>query len=294
MLLWREKQLLQQCRKDSSGLETKYGLFTSHISHRKSMRFPRAVVPSLFTTLNMFCGFLSITYSVKGDFTNAAIFIFLGSLFDAFDGLMARLTKSASKFGVEFDSLSDIVTFGVAPSFMMYQMEFVSWGSLGLLISALPMICGGIRLARFNVQLSGFDKDYFNGLPIPAQAAILCSYVLTDMDTVLQPIGLGREQILAPLVMVVSLIMVSTIKYDTLPKFTSRDIQAHPVRFTFVLFAALAIIFTKGKALFPVFIFYLLFGIVRWSITCVKKWNSDELDDEEEEEAMAEPTHSNH
>jgi len=252
------------------------------------MRITRAVVPNMFTTLNMFCGFLSITYSVKNDVMNAVIFILLGAVFDSLDGVMARLTKSSSKFGVEFDSLSDVVTFGVAPSFLVYQYQFNTWGSLGLLISSLPMICGGIRLARFNVQLSGFDKDYFNGMPIPAQAAIVCSFLATDFEKLFPSLNLQKSELLAPLVIAVSLIMISTIKYDTLSKFTKRDVQLHPVKFTFVTFAALIIIFTKGAALFPVFVLYLLSGIIRWTVTFFKKLRTAAFEDEEDEEDESE------
>jgi CDP-diacylglycerol--serine O-phosphatidyltransferase len=248
------------------------------------MRITRAVVPSLFTTLNMFCGFLSMTYSMKNDVLNAVIFILLGALFDSLDGVMARLTKSSSKFGVEFDSLSDVVTFGVAPSFLLYQYQFSSWGSFGVLISSLPMICGGIRLARFNVQLSGFEKEYFTGLPIPAQAAIVCSFLATDFESLFPMLTISKSEFLTPLVLFVSLAMISTIRYDTLPKFTPRDIKLHPAKFTIVTFATLIIIFTKGNALFPVFVLYLLSGIIRWLVTFFKHLRTSALEEEEDDE----------
>ena len=127
------------------------------------MKITRAVVPSLFTTLNVFCGFLSIVSTHHGQITNAAIFIILAAVFDTLDGMMARITRSSSQFGVELDSLADVVSFGAAPSFMIYRAELSAWANWGLLISALPLIFGAIRLARFNVQLVGFDKEYFNG-----------------------------------------------------------------------------------------------------------------------------------
>jgi len=225
-----------------------------------------------------------MTYSVKNDVLNAVIFILLGAVFDSLDGVMARLTKSSSKFGVEFDSLSDVVTFGVAPSFLVYQYQFNTWGSMGVLISSLPMICGGIRLARFNVQLSGFDKEYFTGLPIPAQAAVLCSFLATDFESLFPMLTISKSEFLAPLVVVVSLAMISTVRYDTLPKFTTRDIQLHPAKFTIVTFAAFIIIFTKGAALFPVFVLYLLSGIIRWFVALFKHLRTSALDEEEDDE----------
>jgi CDP-diacylglycerol--serine O-phosphatidyltransferase len=142
------------------------------------MKITRAVVPSLFTVLNAFCGFLSILNSSQGKIEMAAWFIVLGGIFDSLDGIMARITRSSSQFGVELDSLSDVVTFGAAPSFMVYQAHLSTLGSLGVLMSSLPLVMGSIRLARFNVQLVGFEKDYFKGLPIPAAAIALCAFLL--------------------------------------------------------------------------------------------------------------------
>ena len=135
------------------------------------MKITRAVVPSLFTTLNIFCGFLSILSVAQGHFQTAAWFIILAAIFDSLDGVMARITRSSSQFGVELDSLADVVSFGAAPSFMVYQAHLYTLGNWGIIIAALPVVFGAIRLARFNVQLVGFNKDYFNGLPIPMHAS---------------------------------------------------------------------------------------------------------------------------
>src|SRR5438067_7342303 len=113
--------------------------------------------------MNLFCGFFAIVKASERTtpgIRSAAWLIVLGGLFDALDGVMARLTKSSSEFGVELDSLADIVTFGVAPSAILYKAFFFQYPGIGLLLAALPAICGAVRLARFNVQLVGFDKDY--------------------------------------------------------------------------------------------------------------------------------------
>ncbi len=225
------------------------------------MKITRAVVPSLFTTLNTFCGFLSIVSAHHGSILNAALFIILAGVFDSLDGMMARITRSSSQFGVELDSLADVVSFGAAPSFMIYQSYLHQWGNWGVLISSLPLIFGSIRLARFNVQLVGFDKDYFRGLPIPAQAITLCAFVLqyySDYN------GFGEMTIVvAPMVIILSLIMVSTIKYDTLPKFTKKDLAAHPWKVVIFLSALLLILFSKGKLLFLIIALYVVFGLLR-------------------------------
>lgn len=229
------------------------------------MKITRAVVPSLFTVLNMFCGFMSITYASRNDFITAAWLVILGGIFDSLDGVMARITKSSSAFGVEFDSLSDVITFGAAPSFLVYQLHLHTLGGIGVLISSMPMIFGGIRLARFNVELVGFDKEYFRGLPIPSQAVTLCSFILiySGQGGVLTD---WRADILAPMVVALALLMVSTIKYDTFPKFSKRGIKEHPLKFVLFLLAGVLIVVTRGEALFVVLAFFILTGILRWLV----------------------------
>lgn len=227
------------------------------------MKITRAVVPSLFTVLNIFCGFLSIVNSGDGQFDVAAWFIILGGIFDSLDGVMARITKSSSEFGVEFDSLSDIVTFGAAPAFLVYRLQLHQLQGIGLIISSLLLIFGGIRLARFNVQLVGFDKEYFTGLPIPASAITVVAFVLSYRDEVFGLRGLASDA-LAPMVVVLSLLMVSKVKYDTLPRFSRKEFRKHPVRVISFVAAGLIVIFSRGKGLFYIFVVFLLFGLVRY------------------------------
>lgn len=246
------------------------------------MKITRAVVPSLFTVLNMFCGFFSIIHTSRNQFEIAAWLIILGAVFDILDGVMARITKSSSKFGVEFDSLSDLITFGTAPSFLAYQIYLESLGSLGILLSSLPLIVGGIRLARFNVQLVGFDKDFFKGLPIPAQAMILTTFVLTFFSESGGLIG-WKADIFPPMIVVLSLLMISTFKYDTLPKLSKRNIREHPYKFSIILVAVIIVLATKGSALFPVFVLYMLTGIVRWIVASVRNLITHHKKSEDEE-----------
>jgi CDP-diacylglycerol--serine O-phosphatidyltransferase len=229
------------------------------------MRITRAVVPSLFTILNIFCGFRSIIHTSQGDFVLAGWFIILAAVFDSLDGVMARITKSSSDFGVELDSLSDVVSFGAAPSFLVYTIHLHSLGGAGMLISAMPMIFGALRLARFNVQLIGYDKDYFKGLPIPAMAITLISYTLTYFDNS-PPLTGVEASMLAPAVVILSLLMVSSFKYDTVPKFSRSGIKQHPLRFTIAIIGITAIILTKGGALFPFFVFFIATGPLRYAI----------------------------
>jgi CDP-diacylglycerol--serine O-phosphatidyltransferase len=233
------------------------------------VKVTRAVVPSLFTVLNIFCGYSAIVESAQGAYHQAAWFIILAAIFDTLDGVMARITKSSSSFGVEFDSLSDVVSFGAAPSFLVYQSLLIADGGIGLLLSSFPMVLGALRLARFNSQLVGFTKEYFKGLPIPASAMTIAAYVLA-----FQVEGSGyaplAASLLTPLVVVVSLLMVSTIKYDTLPQISRRGIRQHPLRFTVLVVAVTAIAITKGAALLPVLGFYLVTGPVRYVVNFIR------------------------
>lgn len=229
------------------------------------MKITRAVVPSLFTILNIFCGFRSLVHTAEGDFSLASWFIILAAVFDVLDGLMARITRSSSDFGVELDSLSDVVSFGVAPAFLVYRVALSAQGGMGMLVSAMPMIFGAIRLARFNAQLVGYDKDFFKGLPIPSSAMLMASYVLAFYR---ENTGFGflEGSLLMPVVVVVSLLMVSTVKYDTFPQLSRRGIKQHPLRFTVGVVGITWIVVTRGGALFPFLVFYLATGPLRYTI----------------------------
>lgn len=226
------------------------------------MKITRAVVPSLFTVLNMFSGFMSIIHASRGEFIPAAWFIMLAAGFDALDGVMARITKSSSEFGVEIDSLSDVVSFGAAPAFLVYQLHLNTLGGLGVLISSLLMIFGGLRLARFNVQLVGFDKEHFVGLPIPVSALTVSSFTLNFWR---EPGGLGEWAAILPwLVAILGLLMVSKVKYDTLPTISRRAVRKEPWKFIFFGLAVVVVVITSGGALFPLFVLFITLGLVRY------------------------------
>lgn len=234
------------------------------------MKITRAVVPSLFTTLNAFCGFMSLMHASRGQIELAAWFIILAAAFDSLDGLMARITRSSSQFGVELDSLADVVSFGAAPALLVFQAHLHTLNNLGVVISSMPLVFGAIRLARFNVQLVGYDKDYFKGLPIPFQALTICAFLLHYYT---EGAGLqGASKIMiGPLVAGLSLLMVTRVKYDTLPRFTSRDLRAHPWRAISFSAAAVAIMISEGRYLFGVLLFFVCFGIVKSLIQWLRK-----------------------
>ena len=223
-------------------------------------RLTPSVIPNLFTAINMFCGFLSILSASEGNYNYAAWLIFIAAVFDALDGLVARLTNSSSELGVELDSLSDIVSFGAAPSFLLYKTFFYSMNTWGIIISAIPLIAGGFRLARFNIQLVGFSKSFFLGLPIPSSALTIASFVLAFYnDGYPKPIS----DFIAPMILVLSFLMVSNIRYETLPKISLKSIKEKPFHFIFLIIAALLVVFMYKKGLFLVFVFMIVIGIFR-------------------------------
>lgn len=230
-------------------------------------RLTPSVIPNLFTSLNMFCGFLSILSASEGNFNYAAWLIFIAAAFDALDGMVARLTNSASELGVELDSLSDIVSFGAAPSFLLYKTYFYSMGTWGIIISALPLIAGGFRLAKFNIQVVGFSKSFFLGLPIPSSALTLASFVLAFYnESFPQPIS----DFITPMILVLSFLMISNIRYEALPKFSLKGIKEKPYHFIFLLFSAVLVAIMYKRGLFLVFVFMIVIGIFRHLYKLIK------------------------
>jgi len=223
-------------------------------------RLTPSVIPNLFTAINMFCGFLSILSASEGNFNYAAWLIFIAAIFDALDGLVARLTNSSSELGIELDSLSDIVSFGAAPSFLLYKTFFYSMNTWGIIISAIPLIAGGFRLARYNIQLVGFSKSFFLGLPIPSSALTIASFVLAFYnDGYPKPIS----DFITPMILVLSFLMVSNIRYETLPKISLKSIKEKPFHFIFLIIAILLVVFMYKRGLFLVFVFMIVIGIFR-------------------------------
>ncbi len=227
------------------------------------MKITRAVVPSLFTILNMFCGFLSIVEASRGNFTAASWFIILAAGFDSLDGVMARITKSSSEFGVQIDSLSDVISFGAAPAFLVYQLYLSQMGSLGIILSSLLMVFAGIRLARFNTQLVGFDKNHFVGLPTPMSALTVSAFVLDFWSQSSGP-SIPSEKFIPWIPVALGLLMVSKVKYDTLPKISKRAISKEPWKFVFLVLAVIVVFVTGGSAILPLLLLFIALGIVRY------------------------------
>lgn len=226
-------------------------------------RITPSVIPNLFTAMNMFSGFLSIVYASQGNYIYASWLIIIAAIFDALDGLMARLTKSSSELGVELDSLSDIISFGAAPSFLIYSTYFYNMEAPGMILSSLPLIAGGFRLARFNVQLVGFDKSFFKGLPIPSAGITIAAFILAFF-TKSEGINQSFTPFITPLILLLSFLMVSRIKYDTFPRISLKGLKEKPYIFIAIFSAIVLLLFTSvGLTLFLIFVFIILFGIFR-------------------------------
>ena len=226
------------------------------------VKVSRSIVPSFFTVANMFCGYYSILSAFQGKIVLAAWMIFAGAFLDAMDGKIARFTKSSSRFGVEYDSFADIITFGFAPSILIYYVYLFEMGFVGILIGFLPLLFGSIRLARFNIQLKGFDKDYFSGLPIPIAATTLSSFVIFSEFLYQNAAKFPKTMII--LIFVVSILMVSTVRYETMPTLNFKGPLREKIKVVIVAFSAIIIIVFPQITLFPFMVLYILSGLIVW------------------------------
>jgi len=217
--------------------------------------------------MNMFCGFFSIITASNGNYNYAAWLIIVAAVFDALDGLVARLTNSSSELGVELDSLSDIISFGCAPSFLIYSSYFYEFENVGIILSSLPLIAGGFRLARFNVQLVGYEKSFFLGLPIPTAALTIVAFVLAFYNN-----GFAEPyaSLIIPMIIILSYLMISNIRYETLPKFSLKGIKEKPYHFIFLLVAAVLVVTMYKRGFFYTFVLLIVIGIFRHIYKLIK------------------------
>jgi len=220
------------------------------------------LLPSIFTTFALFAGFYSIVASVNGDFTLAAISIMVAMLWDALDGRVARLTNTQSPFGAEYDSLSDLVSFGVAPALLVYLWSLSDLGRIGWLAAFIYLVCTALRLARFNMQVGASDKRYFQGLPSPASAGVIASMIwlkfwnfeYLDFGVVSFSYYMGVS-----ITILCALLMVSNVRYFSFKEFDSTD----KASFRFLLLIVLGFILLLYKpnvVLFAGFFIYMISG----------------------------------
>jgi len=215
------------------------------------------LLPNLFTIAGLFAGFYAIVTAMEGYFNYAAVAIFVAMIMDFFDGRVARLTNTQSAFGAELDSLSDMVSFGVAPALVIYSWSLEGLGKLGWLAAFIFAAAGALRLARFNTQVLVADKRYFQGLPIPAAAGVLASMVWLCVDS--EILGDGVSMMTAVLAIIIAILMVSNVRYYS---FKEIDLKGR-VPFVAILLVVLAFVgisLDPPKILFLIFFCYALSG----------------------------------
>lgn len=232
----------------------------------RPQRFKRGVylLPSMFTVGNLFCGYACIVYSTQGDFDIAALFIGFAMVLDTLDGFVARLTKSSTAFGVELDSLADVVSFGLAPAILAFSWGLWPLRRLGWAAGFIYVTAAAMRLARFNIQTAtAIDKRYFVGMPSPAAAAVIASTVY------LYPYGLQDRQMALPalaMVLVPAFLMVSTLRFRSVKAI---DVGWHRSYIAlFVLAIAMALVASHPRITLVVLSYsYVVFALMGWALT---------------------------
>ncbi len=222
------------------------------------------LLPNLMTTLALFAGFYAVIAGMNGDFAAGAIAIFIAMVFDGLDGRIARMTNSSSAFGAEYDSLADMVSFGLAPTLLLYQWVLNDFGKLGWLIAFIFTVGAALRLARFNTQVGIADKRYFQGLPSPAAAALLAGFVWL-IET--NQIDTGYEGWFALFITLAGgLLMVSNVRYSSFKELNLKD------KVPFVTLLAIVLVFVvitlkPSVILFTLAFVYALSGPVMTLLT---------------------------
>ncbi|AFI06272.1 CDP-diacylglycerol--serine O-phosphatidyltransferase [Helicobacter cetorum] len=224
---------------------------------------PLYLFPNLFTASSIFLGVMSMFYASNQEFVMACWLVVASLILDGLDGRVARLTNTTSKFGVEFDSLADVVAFGVAPSMIAYFYMGHSFGRIGMAVSALFVIFGAIRLARFNISTNTSDPYSFIGIPIPAAAVLVVLGVLLDNKYHFLE-ELWVKFFLAYIVLL-GVLMVSNIRYPNFKK-----IKWNLKLFILVLIFLLLVFVRPLEVLSTFMMSYLLYGILRWIYLMVK------------------------
>lgn len=217
------------------------------------------LLPNLFTAASAFVGVISIISTAAGFYWKAIFFIILSLILDGLDGRVARLTNTTSKFGTEFDSLADIVAFGVAPAMLFYYTIGHTFGKLGSLITAMFVVFGAIRLARFNVTTGTYEPSVFIGLPIPIAAVTLSFWIGLYLD---YKIFAGFEWIYLICTGGISLLMVSNIRYPSFKKIDFANANFRKVLIILIIIFSIFYIFPSKFAVLVTTI-YVLYGIVR-------------------------------
>lgn len=221
------------------------------------------IIPNLVTTANLFCGFSSITAAIQGDFAGSAWFIMAAAVFDMLDGRIARMAKATSEFGVQYDSLSDLISFGMAPSLLLYQWALAPFGRLGILAAFLYVCCAALRLARFNVNTTVVSKAFFQGVASPIAAGSVATFVIFHASS-----GFPGEDALVsrPLLALVQALVLASLMVSSIPfpSFKELNWRARS-SFGYLMIAVMLLVLIAVRpeiTLFLVFVAYLVGSLV--------------------------------
>lgn len=199
-------------------------------------------LPNMFTALNMACGFLAVLLCIRGEFYTACLALILGGIFDSVDGRVARLTGTQSQFGEQFDSLSDIISFGFAPAILVYTKYFSELGRLGMAVSFIYLLCGALRLARFNANIEKVSSSYFQGLPIPGAALAIIGLVLLTEE---YPVLNHGTYFWIVYVLIYAFLMISNIPFNSFK--SSAWVKRHKKLSFFMILIVSIMTFTYEK-----------------------------------------------
>jgi CDP-diacylglycerol--serine O-phosphatidyltransferase len=224
------------------------------------------ILPNLFTTGNLFCGFWAIVSVFQEKFFYAAIAILLASVFDVLDGKVARLSGATSKFGVQYDSLADLVSFGIAPALLAFSWALRPYGRFGWLAAFLFVVCGALRLARFNVLSASGETKYFKGLPIPVAAMMIALTILLYLRLI--ETGWVKDIVILVMIYVLAFLMVSNIRYSS---FKELDLaRRKPFRiFMFVVLSMIVIVMEPVIVLSGFVVMYVFSG----PVAMIRAWH---------------------
>jgi len=231
------------------------------------MRRVVIVVPSLFTLFNLFFGIWAIVLASRGEFYRAGWYIFFAGILDTLDGRVARLSKTGTRFGAELDSLVDVVSFGVAPAFLIYQLEFASGGQAEWIFCYFYVMAAAIRLARFNITQAGRAKRSFIGLPSPAAGMTLATFYPFTTTELYQHVFrvLPRHHLMQFLMIGLAILMVSNVRYATMPRAGLRTLRGLLGLATVLLILVFGVL-DHDAFFFPLGVAYMAYGLLRATV----------------------------
>ncbi len=227
------------------------------------MRLRHNFLPSIFTVLNMFSGLMAVLQIIQGHYITAVLLIILAMVFDSLDGFVARLTHQASDFGIEFDSLADLISFCLVPSLLLHELYVADQGLWGGIISFMPLLFGAVRLARFNLTATTDKKSYFIGMPVPANALTISSYVWFNYRLFG---NYGDAKLILPLSVVLAFLMVSRIRFAARLKISFRHDFLTSLRSALAILVFLTSIIFNAYVIFPIMLILISMHIIQWLI----------------------------